>query len=64
MVKLIKYILFSENKELYRKIAKEHSTTSRKVYLLAHGKRAKSNKDYKILKSLKENNIIEGVVRG
>ena len=64
MVYLIKYVFNSKNKEVYRLIANEHKTTARRVYMLAHGKKAKSNKDYNIQKSLKEHNIIEGVVRG
>ncbi len=63
MFKLLKYLLFSGNKAAYRSIAREFQTNSFRVYRLAHGKRAKSNKDYKILRSLEREEIIEGVLR-
>lgn len=64
MVLLLKYVFFSKNKEIYRAISRETSTNLRRVYMLAHGRKAKNNKDYEVLKNLKKHNIIEGVVRG
>ena len=61
MINLFKYVFFSENKETYRSIARAFGTGTRRVYLLAHGKKAKSNKDYQILKVLQKEEIIEGV---
>lgn len=58
-----KFLFFSEHKAAYRSIACEHKTTSFRVYRLAHGKKAKCNKDYKVLKSLKKLDIIEGVLQ-
>ncbi len=62
MFGLFKYLFFSENKAVYRSIAREFQARSFRVYQLAHGKRAKNNKDYQILKSLRKQGIIEGVL--
>lgn len=64
MIVFFKYLLFSQNKKDYREIALKFNTTTRNVYRLAHGKRAKKYKDYAILKELSIRQIIEGVVRG
>lgn len=64
MVDLYNYVFFSRNKKHYREIAREFKTTTRRVYMLAYGKKAKSYKDYEILKELAKREIIEGVIRG
>lgn len=63
MFKLLRYLFFSGNKAVYRSIARDFQTNSFRVYRLAHGKKAKNNKDYQILKSLQKEEIIEGVFR-
>lgn len=63
MFDLFKFLFFSENKAVYRSIAREYQTGALRVYRLAHGKRARSNKDYQILKSLRKQDIIEGVLQ-
>ena len=63
MFDLLRYLFLSGNKAVYRSIARQHQTSSIRVYRLAHGKKAKSNKDYRILKSLQKEEIIEGVLR-
>ena len=63
MFKLLRYLFFSGNKAVYRSIAREFQTNSFRVYRFAHGKKAKNNKDYQILKSLEKEEIIEGVFR-
>lgn len=62
MVGLYKYLFKSENKDIYRSIANQYKSSPLRVYKLAHGKKAKSNKDYQILKRLCEEKIIEGVL--
>lgn len=64
MVDLFRYVFFSNNRRHYREVASEFNTTTRKVYKLAHGKKAKNYKDYKILRELAKREIIEGVIRG
>ncbi|WP_313382283.1 hypothetical protein [Proteiniphilum saccharofermentans] len=61
MFDLVKFLFFSENKTVYRSIAREYGTTPLRVYRLAHGKRAANNRDYQILKILQKQDIIEGV---
>lgn len=61
MIDLFKYLFLSENKGVYRSIAKEVGVQPVRVYRLAHGKKAKNYKDYQILKCLKETEIIEGL---
>ena len=63
MVKLFKYLFFSENKKHYKEIARELKSSRRNVYNLAHGKKAKNYKDYEILRELSKREIIEGVMR-
>lgn len=55
---------FSKNRKLYKEIACNFKSTSRNVYKLAHGKKAKNYKDYAILRELSKHEIIEGVIRG
>lgn len=62
MKNLYKYLRFSENKKLYKEIARQYKSSVRHVYGLAHGKKAKSIKDYEILKELSKQQIIEGVI--
>ncbi len=61
MVDFFKFLLNSRNKELYYKIAISFGTSTRNVYKLAHGKKAKCNKDYLILKRLQEHDVIDGI---
>lgn len=61
MFDFIKFLFFSENKATYRSIAAKHQVGTLRVYRLAHGKKAKRNKDYQILKSLQKQDIIEGI---
>ncbi|WP_298653792.1 hypothetical protein [uncultured Proteiniphilum sp.] len=63
MLGFLRYMFFSGNKAVYRSIAREFQTSSFRVYRLAHGKRAKTNKDYQILKHLQKQEIIEGVLQ-
>ncbi|MDD2246911.1 MULTISPECIES: hypothetical protein [Proteiniphilum] len=62
MVGLYKYLFKSENKDIYRSIARQYQSNPLRVYKLAHGKKAKCNKDYQILKQLRKEEIIEGVL--
>jgi len=62
MVGLYKYLFKSGNKGIYRSIANQYGSNPLRVYKLAHGKKAKSNKDYQILKRLCKEEIIEGVL--
>ena len=63
MVKLFKYLFFSENKKHYKEIARQLKSSKRNVYNLAHGKKAKNYKDYEILRELSKREIIAGVMR-
>ena len=62
MISAYKFYFKSSNRNLYRAIAREYGTTGIHVYRLAHGKLGKSNKDYYIIKRLKEEGIIDPVV--
>ena len=57
----LKYQLFSDNKAIYRSIARQCGSSAVHVYNLAHGKKAKSTRDYKIPKRLHAENIIFGI---
>lgn len=57
-----RYIFLSTNKETYRSIARKLKTNPLQVHRLAHGKIARTNKDYQILKQLKEHDIIESLL--
>ena len=59
MFSVIKYYFFSRNREIYRAIAHEYKTSAVHVYRLAHGRRGRSNKDYYIIKKLKEKGILK-----
>lgn len=60
MVALFKYYFLSHNREIYRAIAREYGTSAVHVYRLAHGRRGRSNKDYYIIKKLKEQGVLTG----
>ena len=62
MLYLFKYLFLSENKAVYRHIAQQHKVSALLVYRLAHGKKARNNKEYMVLKNLRKAEIIEGVV--
>jgi hypothetical protein len=51
------YFLF-RNRKIYRVIAREYDTTAIHVYRLAHGRCGRSNKDYYIIKRLKEKGVL------
>ena len=62
MIKFFRFLFFSKNKATYFSLAFTSKTTARRVYNLAHGKRARNSTDYKILRQLKERGIIERIV--
>lgn len=59
-MKTILSYLFSKNKETYTEIARQNSCSVFRVCSIAHGKRAKTNKDYDIIQSLLEKGIVSG----
>lgn len=59
MKRLFSYLL-SKNKSIYLEIAKRHNSSPINVYALAHGKKARSNKDYDIIQSLIDKGIVSG----
>lgn len=59
MKRLFSYLL-SKNKGTYSEIAKLHNSSAINVYALAHGKKARSNKDYDIIQSLIDKGIVAG----
>lgn len=63
MVSTLKCYLFSRNREIYRLVAREYNTSAVHVYRLAHGKKSKGNRDYYILKRLKEHGVIDSTLR-
>ena len=63
MISTLKCYFFSSNKEIYRLVASEYKTTAVHVYRLAHGKKGKGNRDYYILKRLKELGVIDNTLR-
>jgi hypothetical protein len=63
MFSALKCYFFSSNKEIYRLVAREYNTSAVHVYRLAHGKKGKGNRDYYILKRLKEHGVIDNTLR-
>lgn len=63
MILLFKYLFLSGNKPIYQAIARNMNVRELRVYRLAHGKKAKNNKDYQILKELHKEGVIEGLLR-
>lgn len=63
MISRIKFHLLSRNRNIYREIAQEYGTSPIRVYQLAHGRRGKNDKDYFIIKRLKEKGLIVGTYR-
>lgn len=59
MKRLFSYFL-SKNRSLYLEIAKQHNSSPINVYALAHGKKARSNKDYDIIQSLIDRGVVAG----
>lgn len=55
---------FSRNREIYRAIAREYDTSTVHVYRLAHGRRSRSNRDYYIVKKLKEQGVLTATFYG
>jgi len=58
MRSIFKCYFLSRNRKTYRAIAREFHTSTLHVYRLAHGRLGKCNKDYYIIKKLKELGII------
>ena len=58
MLSVFKCYFLSSNKETYRLIAREYGTTAMHVYRLAHGRCGRSNKDYYIIKKLREQGVL------
>jgi hypothetical protein len=58
MWSIIRCYFLSRNRDIYRDVASEYHTSALHVYRLAHGKRGRSNRDYYILKKLKEKGVI------
>jgi DNA-binding CsgD family transcriptional regulator len=52
--------MFSKNKRTYKEIAKQFGCSALKVYALARGKRAKSDRDYDIIQLLIDKEIVAG----
>jgi len=63
MVSALKCYFFSSNKEIYRLVAREYNTSPVHVYRLAHGKKSKGNRDYYILKRLREEGVINSTLQ-
>lgn len=61
MIRWFGRFLFSERRMVYIKIAFQFKVTPWRVYDLAHGSKARSNKESKILQKLKEQGIISVV---
>jgi hypothetical protein len=59
MINIFRYFI-SKNKEAYREIAKKEHMNPLRVFLLAHGKKVKSDKDHRAIHSLKERGIVSG----
>lgn len=58
MLSIFKFYFLSSNREIYRAIAREHDTSAIHVYRLAHGRRGKCDKDYYIIKKLRDKGLI------
>lgn len=52
--------MFSKNKGTYKEIARQFGCSAFRVYALAQGKRAKSDKDYDIIQLLIDKGIVAG----
>mgnify|MGYP000873543051 CR=1 FL=1 len=50
--------LFSEKREFYKQLGKKHNMTGWKAYRIAHGKRARSLKEYLIYLELHRTGMI------
>ena len=59
MCSIIKYYFHSRHRDIYRAIAREYDTTAVHVYRLAHGRCGRTNKDYYIIKKLKEQGVLD-----
>lgn len=55
---------WSKNKNTYLEIAAQHKCRAIRVYQLAHGRKAKCDKDYDIIQSLVEKGIVSGYRMG
>ncbi len=62
MISTFKFYFKCGNRKLYRAVAREHGSTGIHVYRLAHGRRCKNDKDYYIIKRLKEEGVISSTV--
>ncbi|MBB4037036.1 hypothetical protein GGR21_002950 [Dysgonomonas hofstadii] len=50
----------SRNKKIYSEIAREEKCNSFHVYYLAHGKKAKSDRDFRIISTLIQKGLVQG----
>lgn len=62
MISTFKFYFTSQNREVYRTIAREFHTLPIHVYRLAHGKRGKGDRDYYVIKRLKEAGVIDSTI--
>jgi hypothetical protein len=60
---LFAYLFHSENRVTYSSIARELRVSPLRVYRLAHGIRAKNDRDYQILRILRKHLIIEKIIK-
>ncbi|MCE5177859.1 MAG: hypothetical protein LLF81_01775 [Porphyromonadaceae bacterium] len=58
MIATLKFHFACDNRKTYRAIAREFDTSALHVYRLAHGRRGKNDKDYYIIKRLKEEGVL------
>lgn len=58
MIATLKFHLACDNRQTYRVIAREFGTSALHVYRLAHGRRGRNDRDYYIIKRLKEKGVL------
>ena len=58
MIVTLKFHLACDNRQIYRVIAREFGTSALHVYRLAHGRRGRNDRDYYIIKRLKEEGVL------
>jgi len=59
MTNLFTYFV-SKNKKIYSEIARIEGASSFHVYYLAHGRKAKSDKDFRIIDCLVQKGLVSG----
>lgn len=60
-IRILKGFLFSKRRDIYSRIAAEYDVSSFHVYKLAHGSRARSIKDERVLEELYKEGIISRI---